>query len=454
MAFRNYRFEIALRTLSLAANVYAFLYLAFRTQYALSSIALGALSLVQCWLFARSIAARERRWADFFAAVNAGDLPPSAAPPSPRGRDGLEREYDAVVRALRAGRMEGERRYRYLRAVADSIDVGVLALDGSGRADFRNEALGAMLGRDGADGPDPDLVLRIRRMRDGAKQQVDARTASGSVPLVVSVKDFVILGEKLRLATFQDIRAELDDKEMDAWQKMARVLTHEIMNSLTPISSLASTAKELLARVLADAEVPCASAPDAGGPGARAEREREDLVEALGSIDRRGRALIRFVEGYRKFLGVPKPRLAEVSCAELLSRAARIMRPALEAARIDLRVDVSPGDLSVTADAELVEQVLINLVKNAVDALADTKNPGIAIAARLDGRNRTVVEVADNGPGIPADSLDKVFVPFYTTKAGGSGVGLSFCRQVMRLHGGSIGVESRPGSGARFALRF
>jgi two-component system, NtrC family, nitrogen regulation sensor histidine kinase NtrY len=446
MASRAYRLEIALRTAALAANVYAFIYLALATDYRISSIALGALSLAQCWLLARSISARERRWADFFAAVNAGEPPPGAAPPRVRGSKGLEREYDAVVRAIRAGRMEGERRYRYLRAVADSIDVGVLVLDGSGREDFRNEALRAMLSRETEDGVDPALRRRLRDMRDGGKETIRASGGSGAAPLVVSVKDFVILGEKLRLATFQDISRELDDKEMDAWQRMARVLTHEIMNSLTPISSLASTANDLLGKVLADAPVP------AEDPAAA--REREDLAEALFSIDRRGRALLRFVEGYRKFLGVPEPRLAEVSCAQLLSRTARIMRPALEEGRVSLRVKASPGDVSATADAELVEQVLINLVRNAIDALAGSKSPEISIEARLDGRNRTVVEVEDNGPGIPADSLDKIFVPFYTTKAGGSGVGLSFCRQVMRLHGGSISVESRPGAGARFSLRF
>jgi two-component system, NtrC family, nitrogen regulation sensor histidine kinase NtrY len=447
MASRNIRLEIALRTAALAANVYALFYLAFETRYAFAATALGALSLAQCCLFARSVASRERRWADFFAAVKAGELPPSVPPPSV-ARNGLEKEYDAVVRALGAGRMEGEKRNLYLRAVADSLDVGVLVLDGAGRVDFRNEAFGAMAGGDDG-GLDPALASRVRGMRDGGKEAVGVRSGGSSVALIVSVKDFVILGEKLRLATFQDINRELDDKEMDAWQKMARVLTHEIMNSLTPISSLASTAKELLGRALAGPP-----AADAQARGATAEAAREDLAQALGSIDRRGRALIRFVEGYRKFLGVPKPRLSDLPCAETLSRAATIMRPALEEGRISLRVDVSPAQLSMTADAELVEQVLINLLRNAIEALADTKSPAVSIEARLDGRNRTVIEVSDNGPGIPADSLDKVFVPFYTTKAGGSGVGLSFCRQVMRLHGGSIGVESRPGSGARFALRF
>jgi two-component system, NtrC family, nitrogen regulation sensor histidine kinase NtrY len=443
MASRNFRLEIALRTVALAANVYAFFYLVLWTGYVFTTITLGLLSLVQYFLFARSVLGRERRWADFFAAVNAGEIPLSAAPYSSRGRDRLEREYDAVVRALRAGRMEGERRYRYLRAVADSIDVGVLVLDGAGRVDFRNDALRSMIGPLEAGGLEPELAARIRGMRSGGKEAIRAEAGGGTVSLIVSVKDFAILGDKLRLATFQDISRELDDTEIDAWQKMARVLTHEIMNSLTPISSLASTAKELLARALADAP--------AEGPLAR---ERADLAEALGSIDRRGRALLRFVEGYRRFLGVPKPRLASASCAELLSRTAKVMRPALEEGGIALRFETSPGDVTVTADAELVEQVLINLLRNAIDALAQARNPAISMEARLDGRNRTVIEVADNGPGIPADALDKVFVPFFTTKAGGSGVGLSFCRQVMRLHGGSISVESRPGGGARFALRF
>jgi len=442
MGFRTYRAEIALRLAALAASIGLFFFIAYWTSHLFTAIIVAAACLGQALMLFRVLMRRDRLWADFFAAVNASERAPDLALPASRALDSLRLEYEAVRRALRDGRLEGERRYLYLRAIADSIGIGLLVLGESGRADFSNEAFGALFGHPGEAGPaDPGLASRLMAMRDGDKELAAFRPGP---PLLVSVRDFAILGKKLRLATFQDIRRELDETELDAWRKMARVLTHEIMNSLTPISSLAATARGLFA----------ASINGSPADSEESVRSREDLGRALASIERRGRGLAAFVEGYRRFLSLPKPRKAPIPCRELVSKAVELLRPELDERGISLRAASFPERLEVEADAQLLEQVLINLIRNAIDALEGAPDPEIRIESRLEGLGRIAVSVRDNGPGIAAESLDKVFVPFYTTKAGGSGIGLSFCRQVMSLHGGSVAVESAPGAGTVFILRF
>ena len=225
---------------------------------------------------------------------------------------------------------------------------------------------------------------------------------------------------------------------MNAWQKMARVLTHEIMNSITPISSLASTARGILAKVLPR---------NAGTDG-------KDVADALRSIERRSKSLLRFVENYRKLLRVPKPQQKTVRVRDVVSKVRSLLAGTLEQRRIRLSCSIVPPGLELAADPDLIEQVLINMIKNSVEALTKTRRPTIEVAARLDDHLRAVVEIADNGHGIPADLLDRVFVPFFTTKGEGSGIGLSLSRQIMRLHGGSISVTSVPNKRTVFSLRF
>ncbi len=445
MGFRNYRAEIALRLAALTASIGLFFFIAYWTSHLFTAIIVAAACLGQAFLLFAALAGRDRLWADFFAAVNASERAPSVRLPASRALDSLRLEYEALRRALRDGRLEGERRYRYLRAIADSIDIGLLVLGEGGRVDFHNAAFGAVFGRPGEDGPiESGLASRLMGMRDGEKELAAVRPGGSGPPLLVSVRDFAILGEKLRLASFQDIQKELDETELDAWGKMARVLTHEIMNSLAPISSLASTSRGLLAASLEG------SPPDSE----ESARSREDLGRALAAIERRGKGLAAFVEGYRRILGVPRPRKAPIPCRELAAKAVELLRPELEERGIALSCESFPERLEVEADAQLVEQVLINLVHNAIDALEGVPDPQLRIESRLEGLGRIAVSVRDNGRGIAAEALDKVFVPFYTTKAGGSGIGLSFCRQVMSLHGGSIAVESAPGAGTSFTLLF
>jgi signal transduction histidine kinase len=244
-----------------------------------------------------------------------------------------------------------------------------------------------------------------------------------------------------KLVSLQNIQVELEEKESEAWQSLTRVLTHEIMNSLTPIASLAATASAMLQD----------SRSGAQGPG---PEWSQDVADAVQTINRRSQGLMRFVQTYRSIALIPKPRFEVFPVAPLFQRVQKLMQEKLAAQRIAFTAGVEPGSLELTADPDLVEQVLINLLLNAMEALGGCREPSIALFSWMNERGRVIIQVEDNGPGIPPEVKDSVFIPFFSTKKEGSGIGLSFARQVMRLHRGLITVRSQPGAGAVFTLRF
>lgn len=452
MAFRSFRAGMATRTILIVLNALAFAFLFLQARYPMTTALAGTLLLAQGWLLVASVERANGALTLFFRALRNADYTQDFAFPRGSRFDGLKAEYESVMDILRSHNLDKERHYQYIRAVVGSIGVGVLVFDQGEAVDLCNEAFKATLGigeprslRD-LERVDPRLPRLFRELKNGEKESFRLGSERDRLQLIVSASDFVLLGGKYRLVTLQDIRRELEENEIDAWQKMARVLTHEIMNSITPISSLASTASSILTRLFDEGD----SAP----PASSISDARCDAQAALHTIERRSRSLLYFVEGYREFLTPPRPSLGLVPCGEVLGRVKTLMGGILAAKRIELRLSVPNPDLELLADNALVEQMLINLVKNSVEAMDGGRKPIIEISVYLDARDKTVIEVADNGPGIAAEILDKIFIPFFTTKKEGSGIGLCLCRQIMRLHNGSISVVSVPGERTTFYLEF
>jgi signal transduction histidine kinase len=244
------------------------------------------------------------------------------------------------------------------------------------------------------------------------------------------------------LVSLQNIKSELEEKEMEAWQTLIRILTHEIMNSITPISSLASTTNSILSEELDD------------GAFTLTKEARDDVISAVRTIEKRSHGLMNFVENYRKLTRIPKPDLKVIPVADLFERIASLMKDQIEQSSIDCRISIVPPALKLKADPVLIEQVLINLCKNAVEAVSERSDAVIEMAARSDNHGKTVIQIADNGQGIEAEVLDKIFIPFFTTKPEGSGIGLSLSKQIMRLHGGTLKASSESGVRTQFTLRF
>jgi nitrogen fixation/metabolism regulation signal transduction histidine kinase len=428
------------------ANAYLFVFLLLKTPYFLTTAFVGIASLAQCALLIVSIDKVNRIWTHFFEAVRNADFTQNYALPGGASFNELKAEYATVMALLKKYSVDRETHHQYLQTITRNIGVGVAVLTHGGKIDFSNDAFSRMLGaravrtlRD-IERLDKDLCRTFTTAKNGDSQLFRLRLGDDWLQLIVSVTDFVLLQEKYRLVTIQDIRRELEDNEIDAWQNAARVLTHEIMNSITPISSLSSTARGILTR-LCSGDAPVAE-------GAR------DVIDALQSIERRSRSLRSFVDNYRSVLAIPKPVLGTLLCSDVLSRLKTLMSGILKENRIDFQCRLEPRAMELTADKDLLEQVFINLITNSIEALGSTKKPAIKISAHMSKLNRPVIEIADNGHGISGELLDKVFVPFFTTKRQGSGIGLSLCRQIMRLHGGTISVFSDPGKRTVFSLRF
>ncbi|MDH4255344.1 MAG: ATP-binding protein, partial [Gammaproteobacteria bacterium] len=259
----------------------------------------------------------------------------------------------------------------------------------------------------------------------------------------LATTEIIIGSASERLISLQDIQSELDATQAEAWQDLVKVLTHEIMNSITPVTSLASTAAELSSDIVVKAGHESSIAADLA-----------DLHHAVSTIARRSGSLMQFVESYRQISRMTPPKKKRVFLSDLLAAAGDLARAEWPHTRAELEIRVDPPGLDVQADPDLLEPVLLNLLRNAYQATSHVERPRIELSARLNRRGNVMIEVSDNGPGVPDELTRKIFVPFFTTKEGGSGVGLALARQVMIAHGGFIRVARSEAGGARFSLTF
>ena len=273
-----------------------------------------------------------------------------------------------------------------------------------------------------------ELPARLYSLKAGDISVLQAKKEEETIQLALSGMEFVIQGRPLTVASMKNIHSVLDSQETEAWQKLIRVLTHEIMNSITPVTSLS----ELLEHQIEDFD---------GN-----EEERAEIRRMLQTIRRRGDGLIRFVNSYREVSHLPQPLLKIYTSQELLTGVVRLMYREPN----DLHLILPPKGQRLMADKDLIEQVLINLIKNA----RENDATDIRISAGLSSGERPYIRIEDNGTGIEHEVLDRIFIPFFTTKPTGSGIGLTISRQIMHLHRGTITVSSEPGKGSIFTLLF
>ncbi|GAO28195.1 sensor histidine kinase [Geofilum rubicundum] len=292
----------------------------------------------------------------------------------------------------------------------------------------------------------PDLVQKLLTIKHGENVLVKIREKDDLLQLSIYGTEFKIHNRNIMLVSIKNIQHELDEKEMESWQKLIRVLTHEIMNSITPISSLSSTVNLLMDDIVS-------SLNEKEG----CHHEMEDLQEissALKTIHKRTEGLIHFVNTYRNLTRIPTPNFTIFPVIRLLKNVCELHQSEMDAKNIRCEVSVEPASLELSADEQLIEQVLINLIKNAIHALENRTKGVISLKAFLNKRGKITIQVTDNGPGILPEVLDKIFIPFFSTKPQGSGIGLSLSRQILRLHDGNINAFSEAEKETKFVLTF
>jgi nitrogen fixation/metabolism regulation signal transduction histidine kinase len=330
------------------------------------------------------------------------------------------------------------------------VSIGILVFQKGGKVDIYNKAIARMLHlkhirhvNDLSQVKD-DLPDTLIKLKAGESTMAKVFIESELLHLAINCTEFRMRNTDFVLVSMQDISMELDEKEIESWQKMIRVLTHEITNSITPITSLSSTVHEMLISER-DGQLSLRTLDD---------EDVESVDSAITTITNRSQGLLNFVETYRNLTRIPKPNFRYFRVNELFDRCSQLLLPKMEELKITCTHKVLPQDLMVTADPDLIDQVLINLMLNAIDAVKDAENPRISILATLNSANRVIIDIHDNGHGIKPDVMDKIFMPFFTSKKHGTGVGLSLSRQIMHLHKGSILVRSKEEEGTVFTLVF
>ncbi|MEN0096915.1 MAG: ATP-binding protein [Pedobacter sp.] len=282
----------------------------------------------------------------------------------------------------------------------------------------------------------PIFAAEIEQISNGGKRFVELKIQEKLIQLSIEIIPLNLYGADYSIISFQNIKDEIEQKETEAWNRLIGVISHEILNSITPISSLSATVDQMIE-----------------GKEVLGTEELEDLKPAIQTIKRRSEGLLDFVKDYRLIAELPTPNLEQHAIGEILQHIKVLMLPMANAKHIKLTVQQTASKISLKLDFKLIEQALINLVTNSIYALEQTDQPIIAIQYRL-VHNKVYIDVTDNGKGIDPENLDKIFVPFYTTRANGSGIGLTITRNIMKMHLGSLEVNSAPQVGTTFSLVF
>ncbi|HEX4272727.1 MAG TPA: ATP-binding protein [Rhizomicrobium sp.] len=353
-----------------------------------------------------------------------------------------------VLDQLRTGRAQREEQAQYLQSVIAHIPVALVSVDEHGGVQLMNLAARRLFETSCTDVSQmarfgETFTTSLGSLKPGDAMIIRMERGSGALQLKAAATGLVLGGVRQRLISLQNIETELTAQELAAWQTVIRVMAHEVMNSLTPISSLAGTAGEIVTDVLA--QLP---------PEDPLHVKLVDAQEALETMARRSEGLLHFVQNHRRITKRMVVKLDVVPVRRVFTRLQRLLAPELAARNVELTTDVVPETLEVSADIELLDQALINLLRNAMEALRDGQPGRIVLTGSLEAGGHVLLAVADNGPGIAADQREKIFVPFYTTKRQGSGVGLTLVRQIATVHGATVGISQTPGGGATISLRF
>lgn len=366
---------------------------------------------------------------------------------APQDLQKLRKGFNDINTTFKVISKEKETQYQYLQKILELVDTGILSYElESGEVVWMNESIKRILQIpylktiNSFDRRDPLLSAQIKELKPGESRIANVHIERNILKVLLSATAFQTEGKVYKLVAFQNVNEALDETESKAWQKLLSVMTHEIMNSIAPISSLANTLKKSLQESV-ESKKP-------------QPQLLEDLAIGIDTIKRRSEGLLKFAETYRNLNKITTLNLTRVYVRDVFESLHQLMEPTLEQKHIEMEVILKDPDLMIEADINLLEQVLINLVVNAIEAVKGIEDPHIMLSgAQLLGK-KPYIRVTDNGPGMSEELLDKIFIPFFSTKKTGSGIGLSLCKQIMMLHKGNITVQSLVGEGTAFTLQF
>lgn len=454
MGFNNFRVNIVLRVLVLLALTFVLVWGYVKTDWQMTLVVSGVLLLIMLIELVHYVETSNRHFTAFLNSITVHDFSIHYdLHKKGNSFDVLGKAFNKITLAMQQLNSERAAQHQLLEAVIEHVGIALFCIDDQGKITLMNQSAKRLfntpyihhafaLGK-----IDERLPALVRDATAGESQLINLNLDGQQQPVSMFTTKFELLGENYSLVSLQNIREELESREVESWRKLIKVLTHEIMNSVTPIVSLSSVIKEALISSNGKLSVTELS-----------EQEAMDLVRSLLAIEARGKGLVSFVQSYNNLANVPQPYITDVAVLSLLERLRTLVQGEMTNAGITLSISCAPEELMLRADTQQVEQVLINLLKNARESISgdtNTCNGGaIHIAASINADGHVQITVKDTGAGIGPDKLQDIFIPFYTTKKGGSGIGLSISRQLMQANKGYIAVNSEEGKGTLFTLVF
>jgi two-component system nitrogen regulation sensor histidine kinase NtrY len=449
MVFRSFLLRIVVRVLILGLLMWIFIYSFSRQHWYVATGTSGLLVLLSLLEMIRFLNLTNRELGNFLLSIKHGDLTnyyPATVPE--KSFKGLNQAFNEVIDLYKKAKIDREVQYQYLQNVINHINTAVICYKDDGAIALFNRPARNIFGIknpvtiDQLKGIDKNIYEALTEILPGKNRLVKTILRGEVYNLAVFCSIFKLRETSYRLVSLQNINNELEEQELESWQKLIRVLTHEIMNSVTPVSSLSTAVNEMLT-------------DDSGNRKSLSELSNDDLDDlyrSMETIEDRSKWLLEFLGSYKNLTRLPKPDFQQVNVQDLLNRTRELMNKECSRNSVTLMVEVNDPDQSLCADEKMIQQVIINLVTNAIDALQRRRNKIIILKAyTVEGRN--FIQVTDNGPGIDEEHADKIFIPFFTTKKKGSGIGLSLARQIMRIHKGTIRFQSDK-RGTVFTLEF
>ena len=452
---KSFRFGIIVRILMLAATLLLVMYLVLETEYYVSMAILGLVIIGQIGALITYLERTNTLLTRFLEAIRYSDFTGAFRNHGLGSNfDELNAAFSDVIEKFKDERSKKEESIRYLETVVQHIGIGLVCFNSKGEVVLLNTAakrlfkVATLRTLDSLKAISEPLYKTVKQQKGGNRSLIRVSIQNETLQLAMYATEFRMRDDAFKLVSFQNIHTELEEKEMEAWQNLTQVLAHEIMNSITPISSLSGTVKMLLEENSLEKENHVELNTETV----------EDVTDALTTISKRSQGLMRFVNSYRDFTQIPEPTYELFKVKEALDRTASLMRTEAAKDGIEIVVDVDPKSLELTADPHLVEQILINIVKNAIRILSDQEDGKIWMRGGIEESGKVIIQIQDNGPGVKKAMKEKIFIPFYTVgangKSKGSGIGLSLSRQIMRLHGGSLILTTEVEKGSTFTMRF
>ncbi len=451
MVFKNFRIGVILRAFSLGISVFISIHASYQNEWYLTTLVSSFFSIVFLIEIIRYAEKYKRSLSEFLISIKSRDFISSTnILPDKSTRDKLKESYQIILDEFKNIRIDKEIQYHYLKTIFEHIKTALLSFNQDGKIEFINKTAGKLFDLKANQELDKikhiniTLYNTILNLNSGESELIKLKLKDELLHLSIFATELKIQNKTIKLISLQNIKHELEFQELESWQKLIRVLTHEIMNSVTPISSLSSAINESLENLNGNqAEIANISDDDF-----------QDMISSLKTIENRSKGLLRFVSSYKQLTRIPKPDFKQVNLFELVNHSKTLLKQKIKDKNIDFKITSDQKEVICYIDYDQIEQVIINLLINAIDAVSEKEKPEIKVNISQDQFNKCAIFISDNGKGIESEDIDKIFIPFYTTKKEGSGIGLSLSRQIMRLHKGTIQVNSVIDKGTEIILEF